>query len=87
MFVELFTLHYITLHYITLHYIISTKIFTLGSVYIYIYISSPNRTPKGNGYGCAEMQMSIAMDEQRSRCIFLVCWGSTNNNYSSPLGE
>ena len=35
MFVELFTLHYITLHYITLHYIISTKIFTLGSVFIY----------------------------------------------------
>ena len=62
-------------------YIISAKIFTLGSV------SSPNRTPKGNGYVCAEMQMSIAMDEQRSRCIFLVCWGSTNNNYSSPLGE
>ena len=47
-FVEL---HYITLHYITLF--ISTKIFTLGSV------SSPNRTPKCNGYGCAEMRVSI----------------------------
>ena len=56
---------FVELHYITL----------------FIYLSSPNRTPKGNGYGCAEMQMSIAMDEQRSRCIFLVCWGSTNNNY------
>ena len=37
-------------------YIISTKIFTLGSVYI---TSSPNRTPKCNGYGCAEMRVSI----------------------------
>ena len=60
MFVELFTLHYITLHYI-----ISPKIFTLGSVFIYTKIftlgsvSSPNRTPKYNGYGCAEMRVSI----------------------------
>ena len=31
----------------------------LAFIYIYIYISSPNRTPKCNGYGCAEMRVSI----------------------------
>ena len=37
-----------------------------------LFTSSPNRTPKCNGYGCAEMRVSIIrVHEQRDRCILL----------------
>ena len=52
-----------------------------------IYLSSPNRTPKGNGYRCAEMRVSIQwvsrdVSEHCSRlvvkrCIFLPSYRGT----------